>query len=446
MKKVHIGLPVTVYSLQETSSPLLKRGRVRVFYKGKNRNGVIINDEVANQLVDSLFYIPVKGNYYEDKKDFGGHDGYEGEIRYGFVPAPDDRNFAWEKHLDSDGEIREYACTDVIIWNIDDEAERIIGKPQSMELDPRTLEGDWVDTTEGKYFEFTRASFLGLQILGDDTEPCFEGASFFEANLTNEERDKAIAYYAIFSQLNATKQLGGIMDKVMQEMLEAIQAQSKEQDDEKVINFTNTPDSHSTNTVEVEVEVEHGQDGAEADEPHTEVAEEFNPDQSEEEVKEKVEEENGEDSASDLPEDSVNSFDDSSAAETDESDKEEANEENFSQKIVELEQELATYRRSIADIQAEVKALREYKATVEKEQKQELVNEYQTNYNLSDEMIKPVVDNLDNLKAIEDVRRELAVIALENISSFSQDSNIYIPNNGTPDGKSDIANILDQYK
>ena len=440
MTKVHIGLPVTVYSLQETSSPLLKRGRVRVFYKGKNRNGVIINDEVANQLVDSLFYIPVKGNYYEDKQDFGGHDGYEGEIRYGFVPAPDDRNFAWEKHLDSDGEIREYACTDVIIWNIDDEAERIIGKPQSMELDPRTLEGNWVDTTEGKYFEFTRASFLGLQVLGNDTEPCFEGASFFEANLTNEERDKAIAYYAIFSQLDATKQLGGIMDKVMQEMLEAIQAQNKEQDDEKVSNFTNTPDPDSASTEKEEVD--HGQDGVEADEPHAEVDEEFNLDQSEEEVEEKVEEENGEDSASDLPEDSVNSFDDASAAETDES----SEEENFSQKIVELEQELATYKRSIADIQAEVKTLREYKAKVEKEQKQELVNEYQTNYNLSDEMIKPVVDNLDNLEAIEDVKRELAVITLENISSFSQESNTYIPNNSTPDGKSDIANILDQYK
>lgn len=436
MKKVHIGLPVTVYSLQETSSPLLKRGRVRVFYKGKNRNGVIINDEVANQLVDSLFYIPVKGNYDEGKQDFGGHDGYEGEIRYGFVPAPDDRNFAWEKHLDSDGEIREYACTDVIIWNIDDEAEHIIGKPQSMELDPRTLEGNWVDTTEGKYFEFTQASFLGLQVLGDDTEPCFEGASFFEANLTNEERDKAIAYYAIFSQLDATKQLGGIMDKVMQEMLEAIQAQNKEQEDEKVANFTNTPDT--------EEEVGHAQENVEADES---TDEESSPNQGEEANKEveEVEEENDEDSTGDLPENSVNDFN-NTPAETDESSEEEANEENFSQKIVELEQELATYKRSIADIQAEVKTLREYKAAVEKEQKQELVNEYQTNYNLSDEMIKPVVDNLDNLEAIEDVKRELAVITLENISSFSQESNIYVPNNSTPDGKSDIANILDQYK
>lgn len=436
MKKVHIGLPVTVYSLQETSSPLLKRGRVRVFYKGKNRNGVIINDEVANQLVDSLFYIPVKGNYYEDKQDFGGHDGYEGEVRYGFVPAPDDRNFAWEKHLDSDGEIREYACTDVIIWNIDDEAEHIIGKPQSMELDPRTLEGDWVDTTEGKYFEFTQASFLGLQVLGDDTEPCFEGASFFEANLTNEERDKAIAYYAIFSQLDATKQLGGIMDKVMQEMLEAIQAQNKEQEDEKVANFTNTPDT--------EEEVEHVQENVEADEPADEEPSSSQGEEANKETEE-VEEKNDEGSTDDLPEDSVNDFNDT-PAEADESNEAEANEENFSQKIVELEQELATYKRSIADIQAEVKTLREYKATVEKEQKQELVNEYQTNYNLSDEMIKPVVDNLDNLKAIEDVKRELAVITLENISSFSQESNIYVPNNSTPDGKSDIANILDQYK
>lgn len=441
MKKVNIGLPVTVYSLQETSSPLLKRGRVRVFYKGKNRNGVIINDEVANQLVDSLFYIPVKGNYYADKKDFGGHDGYEGEVRYGFVPAPDDRNFAWEKHLDADGEIREYACTDVIIWNIDDEAERIIGKPQSMELDSRTLEGDWVDTAEGKYFEFTRASFLGLQILGNDTEPCFEGASFFESSLTNEERDKAIAYYTIFSQLDATNQLGGIMDKVMQEMLEAIQAQNKEQDDEKVTNFTNVPDPEHTDTEE---QVKHGQDGEEASEPYAEVEEEFNPDQSEEEVEEAVEEEqNDEEPVNALPEDSVNKFDD---AETDEPSKEETNEDNFSQKIVELEQELSTYKRSIADIQAEVKTLREYKAKVEKEQKQELVSEYQTNYNLSDEMIKPVVDNLDNFETIEDVKRELAVITLENKSSFSQESNAYIPNNSTPDGKSDIANILDQYK
>ena len=226
------------------------------------------------------------------------------------------------------------------------------------------------------------------------------------------------------------------MDKVMQEMLEAIQAQNKEQEDEKVANFTNTPDT--------EEEVGHVQENVEANES---TDEESSPSQGEEANKEveEVEEENDEDSTGDLPEDSVNDFN-NTPAETDESSEEEANEENFSQKIVELEQELATYKRSIADIQAEVKTLREYKAAVEKEQKQELVNEYQTNYNLSDEMIKPVVDNLDNLEAIEDVKRELAVITLENISSFSQESNIYVPNNSTPDGKSDIANILDQYK
>lgn len=48
-----------------------------------------------------------------------------------------------------------------------------------MELYEKSISGDWKIIDGRRYFVFEDASFLGLQALGDDVEPCFEGAAFF---------------------------------------------------------------------------------------------------------------------------------------------------------------------------------------------------------------------------------------------------------------------------
>ena len=177
------NFPITVYGKMEKFSDTISRGRCRVFYKGRNRNGTYITDEFAQKLIDSAPYTPVKGIYEVDDYTDHGQKRSEGRI-YGIVPA--DPNFAWEKHVDVDGVEREYACFDVLYYTaLYKEAGEIDGKSESMELYRGTLKGDWKIVEGKKTYVFTDGCFLGLQALGDDVEPCFEGASFYsrESNI-----------------------------------------------------------------------------------------------------------------------------------------------------------------------------------------------------------------------------------------------------------------------
>ena len=173
--------PITVYGNLEKFSDTISLGRCRIFYKYGNRNGSYITDEFAESLIQTLPYTPVKGIYNEDIQDYEDHgaDRTLGRI-YGIVPGPQDMGFAWEKHLDEDGVEREYACVNVYYYTaLYEEAGDISGKAQSMELYRKSIAGDWKIIDGKQYYVFEKGCFLGLQILGDDVEPCFEGAAFF---------------------------------------------------------------------------------------------------------------------------------------------------------------------------------------------------------------------------------------------------------------------------
>lgn len=171
--------PVTIYGNLEKYSETISKGRCRIFYKNGNRNGTYITDEFAEKLLKTIPYAPVKGIYEEEEEDYTDHGKKRSEGRiYGIVPA--DPNVAWETHLDEDGVERVYACVDVLIYTgLYKEANEIIGKAQSMELYKPSIKGDWKVINGRKYYVFSEAQFLGLQVLGDSVEPCFEGAAFF---------------------------------------------------------------------------------------------------------------------------------------------------------------------------------------------------------------------------------------------------------------------------
>lgn len=171
--------PITIYGKIEEYSPVLSKARCRIFYKYENRNGTYITDEFAEKLINSLPYTPIKGIYDNFNEDYTDHGAKRdlGRI-YGIVP--ENPNFSWEPHLDEDGIERQYACTDVIIFSaLYEEANQIVGKSQSMELYQPSIKGDWAIINGKKLFKFEDGCFLGLQILGNEIEPCFEGASFF---------------------------------------------------------------------------------------------------------------------------------------------------------------------------------------------------------------------------------------------------------------------------
>ena len=171
---------LSIYGNITDYNEVLSKARCRIFYTGANRNGTFITEEFAEKLISTLPYVPVKGIYDTMKDDYTDHgrERYEGRI-YGIVP--ENPNFAWEKHLDVDGVERTYACTDVYLFTglYKQEAFDIVGKSQSMELYVDSIEGEWQYINGKRFFVFTEGRFLGLQTLGEDYEPCFEGASFY---------------------------------------------------------------------------------------------------------------------------------------------------------------------------------------------------------------------------------------------------------------------------
>lgn len=181
-KKEFSKFSLSVYGNITQYNEVLSKARCRIFYKYGNRNGTYITDEFAEKLISTLPYVPVKGIYDSTAGDYTDHgkQRYEGRI-YGIVP--ENPNFAWEEHLDEDGKTRVYACTDVFLFTgiYKDEALEIANKAQSMELYADSLKGDWKYIEGKRYFVFTEGRFLGLQALGEDYEPCFEGAAFYTA-------------------------------------------------------------------------------------------------------------------------------------------------------------------------------------------------------------------------------------------------------------------------
>lgn len=181
---------VSVYGKLEKYNDVLSKGRCRIFYKYGNRNGTYITDEFSEKLLSTIAYAPVKGIYeYDDFTDHGARRS-EGRI-YGIVP--ENPHLQWEEHEDEDGVARTYACVDVLIFTaLYKEASDIIGKAQSMELYEPSLQYHREIIHGQQYIVFDEGCFLGLQVLGKDVEPCFEGAAFFQLQENIEEVVKKI--------------------------------------------------------------------------------------------------------------------------------------------------------------------------------------------------------------------------------------------------------------
>lgn len=189
--------PIAVYGNLEKYNDVISKARCRIFYKKDNRNGTYITDEFAEKLISTIPYTPVKGIYDNFNEDYTDHgkERYLGRI-YGIVP--ENPNFAWEKHEDEDGKIREYACVDVLLFTaLYKEAGDIVGKAQSMELYEPSIKGNWKIVEGKKVFVFEDACFLGLQVLGTEVEPCFEGAAFFSLYTSLKDMVEKIEQYTL---------------------------------------------------------------------------------------------------------------------------------------------------------------------------------------------------------------------------------------------------------
>lgn len=202
--------PVTVYGNLTKYSETISKARCRIFYRGANRNGTFITDEFAEKLLSTISYSPVKGIFETSEEDFSDH-GTERDMGRIYGVVPESPNFAWETHVDEDGVEREYACVDVLLYtSLYKEAQDIPGKSQSMELYAPSIKGEWEIVEGKKLFKYTDGCFLGLQVLGDKVEPCFEGAAFFTLYETFVKLTKELEKFGY--TLSKDREEGGLLE------------------------------------------------------------------------------------------------------------------------------------------------------------------------------------------------------------------------------------------
>lgn len=425
-------------------SPEISKARLRIFYKGFNRNQGYITDEFAEKLLSSLPYTPVVGIFNDLVKDFGGHNQDRNVAKiYGVVPQ--DPHFAWEDHLDSDGIMRTYACTDVYLFTGRYDAAKLIpGKQQSMELDTKTIRGDWQVINEygQEGFVYTDAQFIGLSVLGDDKTPCFEGSAFYElvsqfndfmaAKTSNGGNDMA---------LEITKPVAG-SDQVESEIDAAASATPAESSDPSTEQTEDTTDSTPSNESAAETadETPDGDsttDDKKDEEPTDDKKDEEKPadSTSDEKPEDKKEEEKPADSESnpdkdkkeeDKPTDSACEDKKADAEAQEEEKKEEdkpadseltpSNFENLNNKILELNQQLATYEaeaNKFKDLYTALKA--DYDVLVAEKnkelaaQKDAKLQEY-TSY-ISDAVKQDFESRLDSYSTVDDLEKDLLFAA-----------------------------------
>ena len=172
-------------------NPYISECQIKVFYTGKNRNGSYISKPVGEKIAKTLPRSPIVAYYNEEIGDFEDH-GQELVINrngikmitktvpYGAVS--EDGPIVWQEFADADGVVREYLVCNGYLWTgrypqLQSVLEH--NKGQSMEFFPDSILGDWAkfDNEEEEFFIFNEANISALCILGDDVEPCFEGAS-----------------------------------------------------------------------------------------------------------------------------------------------------------------------------------------------------------------------------------------------------------------------------
>ena len=400
-------------------------GRVRIFYKGKNRNYSYITDEFASKLISTLPYTPVKGIYDKEEKDFTDHgfERNEGKI-YGIVPEKS--NFAWEKHLDEDGVEREYACTDCIYFTgIYEEAGTITDKAQSMELYRPSIQGSWKTIDGEDYFVFEDACFLGLQVLGEKVEPCFEGAAFFSLynDLIKKIEEKEANEVEAFKKEEAAE----VIEEKVENTEEVVEAPAEEVTEE-VSNEENTEAAAEEN---VEANVE----GAPASE-------------------EVVPEANVEAEATEEPSAPSLLLEPEAYAMV------RAENENLSTKISELNEIISTltmerdnalaqvsaFENKVQELSTLCESLSTYKKNIEDSKKLAVIAEYTDK--ISEEVLETYRQNLDKFSE-EDLDMHLFYEmkkASPNIFSTSDSSIVIIPKNNQKNEKSSIERILDGYE
>ena len=399
-----INFSIAPVSEVQEISPIISKARVRIFYTGLNRNLTYITEEFAEKLLKTLPYTPVGGIWQSEEEDFSDHGGPGQDNRerfQAFGVVPENPNVCWEDHLDDDGVLRRYACCDVFLWTARYKAAREIPKKaQSMELYVNSIDGQWKRDGAVEYFEFTDGVFYGLLALGDDVDPCFEGAAFYGLDNSAKEFFRELKNYTLSAN---SELIGGT------EMNEEVKVEDTPVVENEVVEETveEAAAEEATEEVVEEVATEETEEATEetADENAVENFEEVVEDEHNEEVEEIEENEPAEDEESE-EEAEVVEEESEEVSEEEEKDTYEA----LVQKVSDLESQVAEKDAQIENYQSQISELTSYKVEAERSKKTSLIEKY--SILLDTEVCENYTAKIDEY-SFEDLKKEISEKVLE---------------------------------
>lgn len=204
---------------------LFSEAKIYVMYHGENRNNSSISKESVDEAIQSIYNIPIVGEFVEDEtseeeNNFGGHGGKlvvdDNGARFihttkpmGVIPESAD--VYWETIKDSKEREREYLVVEgALLWNRYEDAVNTLKSDnfgQSMEIEVE--EGTFDDET-GLYmiekFDFSAFCVLGLDGRKDGgVEPAFEDSKIITyskefSNELKEMKKELSEYFTSFSK------------------------------------------------------------------------------------------------------------------------------------------------------------------------------------------------------------------------------------------------------
>ena len=495
-------MPIEVLEF-EAINPLISKCQIKVCYVGEepNRNHSIITKEVAKDLGKTLPGCPIVGFYNENTGDFEEHnrtiDISNGKFQikdttrpYGFVPTDAKVWFQW---FEDDGVAHEYLMTEGYIWTGQyPEAQRVIdvGNNQSMELDQKTLDAYWTKDNNGKpqFFIINEAIMSKLCILGEDCEPCFEGASITNVQFSFEDSFKQQLFSIIEKMQEILSkdeggtpvfntyavEIGGALWEAIYDYMWAHFVDEEyclpysidgifEDGDQKFailrnrkdltyyrLNFSLTEDGgfkpaeelikvspdyqpaanpqfaleevEAYETTFMESKKEKPEDPEPAPEAEPEVVDEPAPEvEPEEAPAAEPEEEPAAEVEPEVVEDEKNQYNLEEVVEYQELLEKystlEGKINELNEQIANFSAQVETLNQTIETLTNENNSLTEFKHTIDREKKQELINSF---YMLSDELKKDCIDNIDTY-SLDEIEAKLSVICVRNKVSFDLD-------------------------
>ena len=398
-------------------NPLISKCQIKVCYVGQspNRNKSVITKEVAAQMANSLPGSPIVGFYNEETGDFEEHNREiqfeDGKIKlkdttrpYGFVDLG--AKCWFQKFLD-DGVEHEYLMTEGYIWTGQyPESKRVIekGNNQSMELDEDHTKAFWTNSnnSKGKFFIINESIFSKLCILGEEYEPCFEGASISKVQFSfNEEFNQKM--YSMMEEVSKYINKGGETMPNTDEVLEV-----NVQSEETPVVEEATADAGAVEFKKKDEEKEKKEDaeGEDTEKP----ADNSKASGSESKKEDKAEDESSDDEEEDekkKKKDKKNKY----VLEEIPEYVELAN--NYSVVVAERD----SLNQPIADLQAQIDSLTQFKNQAERKDKEAMINSF---YMLSDAEKADVVENIDKY-SVDDIEAKLSVICVRNKVNFNLD-------------------------